>query len=214
MFDFFIALFGGLYYVGKSSSEKSKTKDAAHRNKTYDAVDATLRQYRNYPKTLADGWVMLNEIQNELEDLFGVNWAEIYKNCSGGFLSTYPHPCENPNRTKNPRRCCQWNIWAIAYNIWLSKQGYISDVEYDINNPQNFGEIENYHWLQKYPILNDTQKLLTKMYQMIELNIQNKHPDLKLGLWLHRMDESSDPWHIKWSYYFDRVGYTPTTKPW
>jgi len=214
MFDFFFAIFGGIYCAGKSAFNKSKDRDVQNRKRKYEITDSVLRKYREYPKTLDDGWALLDEIQEELKDLFGEEWVEIYKTTTGDFVGLHPHPCDNPKR-RFPHYRCEWGIWAIAYNLWLSKHGYVSDVEYEINNPHDFGKLSNYVWIEKFPVLQDEQKLLVKMFQIIENNLQKQHPELNLGLWLHHYEgNSNSPWTIKWSYYFDSVGYTPLKKPW
>jgi len=214
MFDFFLALFGGMYHGGKSIITKTKSEDAKSRRRKYEITDSVLRKYREYPKTLDDGWVMLNEIREDLDTLFGKEWVEIYKTTTGDFIGLHPHPCDNPKRSF-PYHQCEWDIWAIAYNLWLSKDGYISDVEYEINNPQDFGKFPNYVWIENYPVLQDPQRLFEKMFQIIESNVQKQHPELNLGLWLHHFESNSNcPWTIKWSYYFDGIGCTPLRKPW
>ena len=214
MFEFFIALFGGMYHGAKSFINKTKIDDVNNRRRKYENTDSVLRKYREYPNTLDDGWAMLNEIREDLDDLFGKEWVEIYKTTTGDFAGLYPHPCDNPKR-RFPYYRCEWDIWAIAYNVWLSKHGYISDVEYEINSPQDFGKFSNYVWIEKYPVLQDPQKLFVKMFQIIERNMQKQHPELSLELWLHHFEgNSSCPWTIKWSYYFDSIGYNPLRKPW
>ena len=65
MFDFFFALFGGLGYAAKSSYNKSKSKSVENRRRGYEITEMAIRRY-DTPKTLADGWVMLNEIEDDL----------------------------------------------------------------------------------------------------------------------------------------------------
>lgn len=214
MFDFFVALFGGLFYAGKSSYQKSQDNSVASRNRKYEITQSTIRSY-THPKTLADGWVMLNEIEDELVDLFGDDWVWLFKRSYG-----YEHPKRKMYDPKVP----DWDVWAIAYNIWLSKQGNISDYHYAIISPEHFGQIrltpeESY----KYPHLagaDNGHNILLKMFKMMECNMQ-KHfadSDFKIGLWIDDIDFDHSinhgNWCLKWSYDFEHRALCPTRKPW
>lgn len=210
MLDFFVALFGGLGYAAKSSYNKFQTQSVKSRNRKYEITDAAIRR-RDAPKTLADGWVMLNEIENELTELFGDDWVQIFK-CQYGY--------ENPKKKLGREFNGVWGVWAIAYNIWLSKQGYISDVEYQIVSPKCFGEIRlTPEESRRYPHLagkTNGHRVILKMFQMMEHNIQLRLPEQNFGLWLYHTTQFYDksPWTVKWSYWFENIGCTPTTKPW
>lgn len=213
MFDFFFALFGGLGYAAKSSYNKSKSKSVENRRRGYEITEMAIRTY-DTPKTLADGWVMLNEIEDDLVALFGKDWVQIFKHQYG---------YENPKRKIGSVFNGSWGVWAIAYNIWLSKHGYISDVEYHIVSPEHLGEIilskEEQH---KYPFLAgkiNGHHTLVKMFQLMERNMQQHFPDHNFGLWLYYSElatqtSASNPWTIKWNYWFDSTGIKPVKKPW
>lgn len=210
MLDFFVALFGGLGYTAKSSYNKFQTQSVKSRNRKYEITDATVRRH-DTPKTLADGWVMLNEIEDELVDIFGNDWVWLFKRSYG---------YSNPKKVVGREFDGTWGVWAIAYNIWLSKQGCISDVEYQIVSPKHFGEIyltPEERW--KYPHLAgkaNGHRIILKMFKTIEYNMQTRFPDQNFGLWLHHTTQFYDksPWTIKWNYWFESIGCAPTTKPW
>lgn len=213
MFDFFFALFGGLGYAAKSSYNKSKTNSIESRRRGYEITEMAIRKY-DTPKTLADGWVMLEEIEDELIELFGTEWVQIFKHQYG---------YENPKRKVGLVFNGIWGVWAIAYNIWLSKRGYISDVEYHIVSPEQFGEISlSREDSYRYPYLSgktNGHRVLLQMFQIMERNMQENFPDQNFGLWLYYSElatqtSASNPWTIKWSYWFDSVGLSPLKKPW
>lgn len=214
MFDFFLALFGGLYYAGKSSYHKSQDSLVTNRNRKYEITQSTIR-CSTHPKTLADGWVMLDEIEDELIELFGSEWVWLFKRSYG---------YEHPKRKMYDPKVLDWGIWAMAYNIWLSKQGLISDYHYAIISPEDFGKISlTPEECYKYPHLAGTtngHNTLLKMFKMMETNMQ-KHfaqSDLKIGLWLDDIDFDHSinrgNWCLKWSYDFEHRGLCPTRKPW
>lgn len=210
MLNFFFALFGGLGYAVNSSRNKFKTQAVLNRHRKYEITEMTIRNYKT-PNTLADGWVMLGEIEDELYELFGADWVQIFKQQYG---------YTNPHKRIGEEFSGVWGVWAIAYNIWLSKHGHISDVEYQIVSPEYFGEIRltpEEKW--KYPYLAgkaNGHKIIIKMFQMIERNMQQRFPNQNLGLWLYYTTQFYDksPWTLKWSYWFENMGYTPLKKPW
>lgn len=88
MFEFFIALFGGLFYGGKYSKEKSKLKDYEQRRMIYDSTyDSISSRYMASFETehWAQDFVSSGKHYDELCDwfaddfeyVFGTNWKEI-----------------------------------------------------------------------------------------------------------------------------------------
>ena len=223
MFEFFVALLCGLFFVGRSVYRTFQGVSIKDNRKTPKITEGTVLRSDTFPKTLADGWIMLSEIEDELTEFFGDNWVELFKTTSGGFLSRRQTLYKNPRKKCGERFEGAWNIWVIAYNIWLSKQGYVSDTEYEIVSPEHLGEIrlpDEKKW--RFPHLVGEENghiFLVKMFQMIEENLQKRYPDANLGLWLYynpfsQHSSSVAPWTIKWSYWFDSQGYVPNQKPW
>lgn len=211
MFSLFAALFGGLGYAAKSTYNKYQIQSVKSRNRGYELTELAVRRY-DTPKTIADGWVMLDEIEDELVDIFGDDWVPLFKGGGGWY--------KNPKKEPGYEFEGKWGVWTIAYNIWLSKQGNIFDVEYHIVSPEHFGEIAlipEERW--KYPHLagkDNGHKILLKMFKMIEHNMQTFYPDQDFSLWLHYTTQFYDktPWTIKWRYWFESIGYAPTKRPW
>lgn len=233
MFDFFLALFGGLYYAGKSSYNKSQVQATENRNRKYEITQSVIR-CSTHPKTVADAWVMVNEIEDEIVELFGNDWVWLFKRYGREhpqplLMKNKPIPSftsqyNQPKRAMYDPKIQNWDVWAIAHNIWLSKQGLISDYHYAIISPEYFGKIsltpeEQY----RYPHLagaTNGHNVLLKMFKMMEANMQ-KHfanSDLKIGLWLDDIDFDHSinhgNWCLKWSYDFEHRGLCPTRKPW
>lgn len=214
MFNLFIALFGGLYYAGKYAEEKSKIKATASRNQIFETINNTVNNYNviqeNKPRDMKKALSMVEEIGEDLEFVFGKDWLDIYQKRrifndfdSYKLLCSNYHPCDNA--TVDHR----WTLWAIAYNIWLSKRGYITDTEYF---PQTHIDGINY-MKDDYPFLVDNAKeIILKMFRVVEKNIQKKHPDLNLSLWMGTVDRNRHL--ITWNYRIEHYGGVPQIKPW
>ena len=149
MFEFFIALFGGLFYGGKHVNYKSKVKQVKHSEELHNEISCSYEYLTNTKKWfLDDRCGILNSISDDLQEVFGKQWRELF--CDTVVFGTIPNT-GMVNRYANQ--------WEIALNIYISKKGYVPP-----------------YTIAGYSLMNvqDTQRSrIIKMCEIIERNINN-----------------------------------------
>ena len=162
MFEFFIALFGGLFY----GSVKVSDKEASKKHKRFMGSVAEWgqllndeREFDNIIQQLVDKetrWILLDSIANNLEYIYGKNWREQFE---------YSEPLFGSGKHR-------WSIWEQAAQILLAKQGKL--VRYRNDGGMQFGVALDF--------MNDNERIVVlKVFQVIEqyirLSIRKNHPN-------------------------------------
>ena len=157
MFEFFIALFGGLFYGGQKLKDRNAQKQFDNVITNIRNVDklidgssermALVRAFLNYDKC----WELLYSISDELEEVFGVEWEKEF--CNGVDIIKDSEP---------------YSPSSVATNILLSKKG-------KVNMCWSSG------WIGSSPSGLDKQcVIIINTCRIVEQNIQKFHPDMKM----------------------------------
>ena len=166
MFEFFIALFGGIFYGNKYSKEKSSMIKAdkrledifikrANLQKELEASNDLSDKIKNYIACGRNYDTICKELENEFKYIFGVKWKDILTippDCS----CTFSLPSEH-------------GYWV--YHLLLAKQG----------------KMDNWAILSGYPIGGIKDKDMNiKFAQCIEFVLNEQGKDIKLALELDK----------------------------
>ena len=166
MFEFFIALFGGIFYGGKYLNEKHRANVITGREKesrefqkpitaSDDIVNSVKEEFKN------NRWLMLESISKELEVVYGDNWRN-----NSFFLQPYIEWYNGWGYTKYLNGRSKFlNPWVVALHIYLSTQGLIPNGTYGY-------EI---HHMQE-----SERQTIIRACMIIEKNIQSVAPDAKI----------------------------------
>jgi len=125
MFEFFIALFGGLFYTGKILSDKSKINKAEHDFNERAELDKAIRkdveasyeQCEAVKNKLLSG-KFIDEVYKELEDDFKFVYGDDFDITKGLYLCKGQKMPSSMVTTECRNRKYYW-----AYNLLLSHQG-------------------------------------------------------------------------------------------
>jgi len=200
MFNFFIALFGGLFYAGKYLSERNRVTGIQRRNADIDQIRGIImcNSYNSNiklepPQTTAERWTMAESIEEDLRFIFGKRWRQFLIN-SERF--------HNIGRPARRNESCFDNPWQIAYEVWVSSKGYIDaevrlSIKYSIYalsfgidaKPKQCGE----PWCPE-PMVDETEgrNIRLRACQVIERNLQTKHSELSKDLRLLQYNAPND----------------------
>ncbi len=155
MFEFFIALFGGSYYLTKgflSSSEKNKNDEwNSQSQNTHETLKATLAEEREIVEGLKnpeERWAFLDSISEELSEIYGDSWRDEYNDINTNYISFLTNPL------------------GIAFHVLLSKKYKVPRMFSDRYALDGLGEL-------------GMQRVI-KACSIIEKNIQQRHPSLKI----------------------------------
>ena len=138
-------------------------------------------------------WDMIKDIHDDLREVFGENWKEIYKNA--GLYHGYnigdfrDFDCYNGSCSEGFR-----NVWNLAYEIVLAKKGLIpyNRDNYRIRNP-----ITGINRGEQFDVAK-------KACRIIEKYMQQAHPDLNLAL--VPSNGKIYGYSLSWNFYFDYLG--------
>ena len=164
MFDFFVALFGGAYLLGKSAQADRITKRSrrtydekmAIRNRVvnHSAVNRLKQQFRQDPEAA------LETISDDLDYIFsGYDWRKLFDRVlfQPFHMDLFaPYPC----------------IWTIAFHVYLSKSGYAAEVETRIKS--YYGYITGICKTENRPLI---EPILYRTVTCIARNMQCKYGD-------------------------------------
>lgn len=152
MFEFFIALFGGLFYGGVHLKERQTEKQHKTEWQHYDNWKNKLLSYGDVRRLYEDfdndkiKHDLLDSIDEELKEVFGENWRNIYA----------------PNCVNIRDYCIGSFGWSVK-QILLSKMGKIEDVAFT---------------LRGLPDMYIRAAILT--CKIIERNIQQIYPEIHM----------------------------------
>ncbi len=215
--EFLVVLFGSAYYSGKYISEKADTCRAEKYRKLSQKIEATRNPGETENKYQKHKYAASREVEDELNELLGDDWLWLLTQSGAMYASC---GIDNPDP--------EWSVSGIAYNLWLSKRGYVPGHGHVIVSPNLFGKIafptKEAEW--KYQHLSGEEKgheILLKMFQMIENNIQERYgttSDFQLYLVEHgdyHLKSIGVPWSLQWGYYFNKCkafGDRIVGRPW
>lgn len=165
--SFFVALFGGAYYIGRYSLEKadkrSAEKERNFRNTLSGIITAPRSISESGEKLFSDIDTAIQTIDDEIRDdirfIFGDEWKEIFKSFG----------CPAPLRMDIYMDSFD-NILNIAFRVWLSKRGYVNSTFRDCEG------INPYFGIKGVP-LNRRAEIAIKTCYILERNIQRTHPE-------------------------------------
>lgn len=129
MFEFFIALFGGMYYGGKILSEKTDKKVLNAKRSTYDSIRHSIINFDGIKKLEMEFRVnrleILNELSDELKYILGDNYLDLYgkykfRDSVNNELDRKYHLDSLPSIFGQGRI---ENIWNLAFMVYLAKNG-------------------------------------------------------------------------------------------
>lgn len=195
MLEFFIALFGGIYYGYKYFNEKNKAEECNERRQAYRIIDGKIKnwsfEYDLHPTTEEKARAMVELVSNELQEVFGDKWRNLY-NAYRFNSRAFERACGNDGFG---------NLWNLAFEILLSKHGYVPYFRHD-----------------KYGIkfiidgLDDglREQCNLRACKIIEKNMQKKHPELNIRLWESDVELN----RIAWEHYILSYDGTFTKRPW
>lgn len=140
MFNFFIALLGGLYYGGKHTHEKSKlnkyNQSANKRQKEYERLRALLcttpkreREVKDYISCGDNYEKICDDFQNDFEFIFGSDWRKSFR------LIPYDYTLSMRYSHLPGFNYTQW-----VYRLILASKGYIDNLE--LNTGYDIGSIK------------------------------------------------------------------------
>jgi len=188
--DFFIALFGGLYYGGKALSESNnkKVREANHeRQKALITVvrsKAEENKLKQQFSTDKGRKSILSSIEDDVKHVFGDKCDSLY--------SDYQYSEENSIHTCDIQGF--GDVWNIAFVIYLSKLGYINSLEYAYLKPINGVKKSTKPGKYYEFFTEDTEwshKVCSRVCEVVEKNIQEKR-----GM-VYSLQSSIAPAHIK-----------------
>lgn len=229
---FFAALFGGAVLAGKSLVDSYRKESAEERWNKYRCINRKVTnsvlesQIHQQMCDSKEGRIqMLDEIEDELEEIFGSNWRAFYRyyifNWSRGYddnrnliFTGYINP-ENEyflagyEGTFSEVMVSEiggfLNIWNLACEVWMSKKGFIACGRNKYNTMfgiRGCGDAER-------------KAVATKACQIIERNLQNAHPDMNLRLRLDYSEFGKNGMpKLAWEHWLYAWELDTSLKPW
>ena len=199
MFAFFNALFGGAYLGGKYTSDKNNKVKAEQRWNKYKKIEneITNSSFEDKHKRILEQssdtrFEMLNEIADDLNDIFGMEWASMF--------ASYKFPTYQPFSSRMDGFN---NIWNLAFHIWMSKHGYIP---LSIHSYNTHFELNGCDSKKRVVVA-------SKACRAIESHMQKTHPGIELRLWNDTEHSSGNP-RLTWEHWIHSYDGELTTKPW
>lgn len=159
MFDFLTALFGGIFYFGEISSEKAilkaLEKERQEEREYHESISLTPDEDCELIRVFIENRdntqrELLESISSELEEIYGENWRKNYPNGGSQYWNS---------GVREP--------WGIAFHILASKQHklpYFSSMCYSLSG--GLGPEKGAY--------------VVKACEIIERNMQEKYPELRL----------------------------------
>lgn len=184
MFEFFIALFGGLFYGVKGFNERCETNRYKNLKETCRQVDDIVTnpdfEHKSHPKGNKEAWEMLLSIQDDIEEIFGEQWMSLFKKYDY-------YSIKQLDKTPGHSGFCQ--IWRLAFEVWLSNRGYIPWLRDYYDTKFYFREAEQEEL--------DVRAINLRTCKIIERNMQANHPTLPLRLWVSL---DTEPTVLRWEH--------------
>lgn len=196
MFEFFIALFGGLFYGVKGFNERCETNRYKNLKETRRQIDNIVTnpdfEFKSHPKGNKEAWEMLLSIQDDIEEIFGEEWKSLF--------SKYEYCPSHLYKLFGDGFCYLWNL---VFEVWLSNHGYIpgSRIRYDIKFCIREAELEGLDW----------KPINLKACKIIERNMQATHPDLTMKLWVAW---DTKPTVLEWEHWVRSYDGSLVRRPW
>lgn len=164
MIEFFITLFGAIYYGGRYFSDKKGFAEAKQKMEERSKRVSTIYDYvfnsiesEKMDKSESYREEMLNEISEDLEFIYGKDWRKNFD---------FP-PVGRPHQIyvfHGYSGAIVASPWTLAFNVWLS----------------HFGRIN--HSSNGYQFRCDHEDVVLRALDVIERNIKEKHPELNARL--------------------------------
>lgn len=195
--SFFVALFGGAYYIGRYSYEKSELRSYdrwSQHARDIDKIITAPKSVTDLVKRLFSDRQTLQDTLLEMEDdlifIFGDNWYQYFKD----------FPLDSELRMNAVDGF--GNILNIAYMLWLSRRGYYK------GELQTIPQINPYFGIHGVP---DSMRadVAIKTCYIIERNIRRFHPEDSHNFFLVNTGYSDN---ICWE--FELPGPSKHKSPW
>ena len=155
MFEFFLALFGGIYWGSKCINEKHQKRKYNYSKKQSRIIDESITATKEEEINLKNSLLsenrleLLQSIAPELSEIYGDTWYREFSDTSD--FDTQYNWIEYP--------------WGTAFNLLLAKKGLkprMSGYYYDLSGGGDITERK------------------VKVCKLIEKNIQTLHPELRM----------------------------------
>ena len=198
MFDTFIALFGGLFLLGRKANKKLMQADMDMRKQEFDSVQNVIQDYdlqwlTLMPQFIKDPWQCLEMIAADLEEVFGEDWRVLFRarrfreEHLGSMTDTY----------------CFRDIWGAAYQIYLSRYGQVCTFIYNVKMIMRGVEADGSENMPK------SRECNIRTCRVIERNVQKIH-GADMRLWILGFDNNK--W--TWEHYVKKSRATNCKRPW
>lgn len=198
MIDTFIALFGGLFLLGKKANKKLLQADIDRRSDEYYSVHNMIKnddlQYSTLmPQFIKEPWQCLDTISDGLEEVFGKEWRTLFHNRRPrdehlGFMTDLNGFTD---------------IWGAAYEIYLSYYGQVCTHSYNVRMIMRGAEPDGSENMQK------SRECNLKTCRVIERNMQAKY-GADMRLW----SLNYDPDKLAWEHYADKLRLSKKSCSW
>lgn len=161
----------------------------------------------------------LEVVKDELLTIIGDNWRNMFRDCPC-YLGEYKSGKKTISLNSLHSGDLSWrgfgNIWCVAYELWLAKQGFlppgtarkyqlISPIEgYDFSEQvsTDSGSIISNAKIEAQQSNDALRNLTMKICQMIEGNMRRAHPELDLRLTFWK-DMHGIEW-LRWNFDIQR----------
>ena len=197
MIDTFIALFGSIFLIGNYVKKKADQASENARKRRFDDFHDTVFDNDVRFSTLTyftnNRWAVLNGISDDLEEVFGKDWRH--------FFSLYKL-CEN-NLPPSPSFYGFNDIWGAAFEIYLSRLGYISTVSYKVGMLMDGASRTDPYNMPR------SRECNRKTCRVIERHMQEKYGK-KMILW----EASYDKNILMWDHFVDLYQGKKINRPW
>lgn len=213
--------------VIKSSDRISKS-NSDKKGVVCDAIRAQIEldigiEERVKDKFYQDRFSHLERMSSDMRYVFGENWAELFENCE-----CYRNHYVGRTQLDSLKDCFGTDgfrsIWNIAYQMWLSNQGYVphgkkkynimqgfDGMEYSVSNSTGDSAVQE-ATREALSIQKECYEVNIRACKVIERNMCRNHPDMELRLCNGQAD--NDMYRLVWVHWYHRCGITPTSFPW
>lgn len=198
MLEFFIALFGSIFYGSKYVKDKNATKEATARRDVSDAyytkVNNIALENKLHYIFCHDRYVALDEISDNLTNIFGAEWKTVYKT-NPFFEKLIGSAYRDTLGFKD--------VWSVAYDIYLAKHGLAPARHYNTSTKIRGIDEPDYS-------TETSKKIGIATCREIEHNIQQSHGVFGFRLY----QDPVKPHLLTWEYIIDSYAGSKAVRMW
>lgn len=196
--EFFIALFGIVFYGFKFLKDRSSTRQAIAREKASDVYYNKVHDIPTENKLrwsfFHDMFGALDELSDNLTNIFGPNWQTVFRNT----------PCYEGTIGHAQRSTLGFrDVWNIAYDLYFAKHGIAAERSYNTNIKIRGVDEPEYS-------ADASRAVGIAVCREIERNIQQCHGERGFRLY----KDPVKPHLLTWEYVIDSYGGDKTERMW